>query len=304
MKQNEVIGIPTETVYGLAGNALNEDAVVKIFSVKERPSFDPLIVHVAGLEQAKSLVVEWPDWADALARKYWPGPLTLLLKKKPLISDLVTSGSERVGLRVPNHPLCLSLIKSLDFPLAAPSANPFGYVSPTQALHVMQQLGGKIPYILDGGSCNVGLESSIVGEDENGHLVLYRPGGISPQELALVCKQELKIVSSSSRPDAPGMLLQHYSPRKKLLLYCKGMKLAPEQSSGGIFFKEKKDGIAIDRQLVLSSDGSLEEAARNLFSYLRKMDEREDVRMVYTEYVPETGLGIAINDRLKRALHR
>ncbi len=303
LKNKEVIGIPTETVYGLAGNALEEEAVLKIFSVKDRPSFDPLIVHVATVTQAKELVEEWPEWAQLLADKFWPGPLTLLLQKKKSISDLVTSGSSRVGIRIPNHPLSLALLQEINFPLAAPSANPFGYVSPTTAKHVLHQLGGKIPYILDGGNCQVGLESSIVGEDEHGRLTLYRPGGISLEKLEQVCERKMQVMSSSSKPEAPGLLLQHYSPRKKLLLYEKDSKPPSDNGIGGIFFQEKKLGIAEDNQLILSGTGDLKEAARNLFAFLRIMDERDDIHLVYTEFVPGDGLGLAINDRLSRALH-
>jgi L-threonylcarbamoyladenylate synthase len=302
LKDKEVIGIPTETVYGLAGNALDEVAVVKIFTVKDRPVYDPLIVHVAGIEQAKDLVEEWPSWAQRLAEKFWPGPLTLLLKKKSVISDLVTSGLPRVGIRVPQHPLSLALLQQLDFPLAAPSANPFGYISPTTAEHVMKQLSGKIPYILDGGNCSIGLESTIVGEDESGALVLYRPGGLSQQVLEEVCGCKLLIRQSSSRPEAPGLLLQHYAPRKKLLLYDESVAMQQGKEAGGIFFSEKKPGIPEENQLILSPTGDTREAASHLFAFLRAMDERSDLKIIFTAFVPETGLGYAINDRLSRAI--
>lgn len=302
LKDKEVIGIPTETVYGLAGNALEEVAVVKIFTVKDRPVYDPLIVHVAGIEQAKDLVEEWPSWAQRLAEKFWPGPLTLLLKKKSVISDLVTSGLPRVGIRVPQHPLSLALLQQLDFPLAAPSANPFGYISPTTAEHVMKQLSGKIPYILDGGNCSIGLESTIVGEDESGALVLYRPGGLSQQVLEEVCGCKLLIRQSSSRPEAPGLLLQHYAPRKKLLLYDESVAMQQGKEAGGIFFSEKKPGIPEENQLILSPTGDTREAASHLFAFLRAMDERNDLKIIFTAFVPETGLGYAINDRLSRAI--
>ena len=301
LKQDNLVGIPTETVYGLAGNAFSEEAVLKIFTVKNRPAFDPLIVHVASSAQAKLITQAWPDWAERLSKQYWPGPLTLLLPKKKTISDLVTSGSERVALRIPAHALTQQLLQQIPFPLVAPSANPFGYVSPTSAMHVNKQLGGKIPYILDGGECMVGLESTIVGEDEFGVLTIYRAGGLSIEELENFFGRELNIQASSSRPEAPGMLLQHYAPLKKLMLWD-GVDANGNEKCGGIFFSEKVNGIASDKQLLLSERGDMREAAANLYAYLRLMDEREDIEVVYTAYVPEQGLGRAINDRLRRAL--
>ena len=177
LASGELVAIPTETVYGLAGNALDEKAVVQIFKSKNRPRFDPLIVHVAGIDQVYNYVESIPEELKALAEAFWPGPLTLLLTKKSIIPDLVTSGLGKVGVRVPNHALTLSLLERLDFPLAAPSANPFGYISPTSASHVQDHLGDKLAYILDGGHCEVGLESTIVGMEE-GQVIIYRLGVI------------------------------------------------------------------------------------------------------------------------------
>lgn len=182
LSAGEVIAIPTETVYGLAGNALDTTAVLKIFKVKERPEFDPLIVHVSSISEGKKYCETIPDEALMLAQKFWPGPLTILLKKKNIIPDLVTSGLDTVGLRSPNHPLTRQLLESLDYPLAAPSANPFGYVSPTTAQHVQDQLGQKIKYILDGGPSFVGIEATIEGF-ENNVPVVYRMGGLSIESL-------------------------------------------------------------------------------------------------------------------------
>ncbi|MES2733756.1 MAG: L-threonylcarbamoyladenylate synthase, partial [Bacteroidota bacterium] len=173
LQQGEVVAIPTETVYGLAGNALNTKAVARIFSVKNRPTFDPLIIHTNSLEKVLQFVDEMPAQAKTLAQACWPGPLTLLLPRKDSIPDLVTSGLDTVAVRIPNHSLTLSLLEALEFPLAAPSANPFGYISPTTAEHVYNQLGKKIPYILDGGPCLVGIESTIVGF-EDGEPTIYR----------------------------------------------------------------------------------------------------------------------------------
>jgi L-threonylcarbamoyladenylate synthase len=217
LRKNELAAIPTETVYGLGGNALNRDAVVRIFEAKERPFFDPLIVHVASKEAAIELAKEVPEAAEKLMDAFWPGPLTLVLPKRDMIPDLVTSGLPTVGLRVPNQSLTLELLRTLDFPLAAPSANPFGYVSPTSAQHVHDQLGEKIPFILDGGETTVGVESTIVGF-ENDQPVVYRLGGLSVEEIEVIVGRVEVKVNASSDPKAPGMLKSHYAPKHKLYL--------------------------------------------------------------------------------------
>ena len=176
-----LVVIPTETVYGLAGNALNPRAVAAIYEVKNRPSFNPLIIHTDRLEKVTEYVASVPRVAQELAQAFWPGPLTLLLPKTDKLPDIVTAGSDRVAVRIPKHPLALALLSELDFPLAAPSANPFGYISPTTVAHVEEQLGDKIAYILDGGSCSVGIESTIVGVEDN-KLEVYRRGGISIED--------------------------------------------------------------------------------------------------------------------------
>jgi len=215
LEQGELVGIPTETVYGLAGNALDENSVVKIFTVKERPRFDPLIVHVASLAQARHLVDSFPNKAEQLASKFWPGPVTFLLKKKGVIPDLVTSGMDTVGIRCPDHALTQALLQSLSFPLAAPSANPFGYVSPTQPDHVNAQLGDRIKYILDGGACRVGIESTIIGF-ENEIPTIFRLGGLSIEDIEKTIGPVELQLNSSSDPKSPGQLKSHYSPRKKV----------------------------------------------------------------------------------------
>src|ERR1035437_8374682 len=193
LQEGGLVAIPTETVYGLAANALNKDAVFKIIEAKNRPHFDPLIIHTDSIEKVKLHVSDFPQWAQQLANAFWPGPLTLLLPKKNSIPDLVTSGLPQVAVRIPNHPLTLQLLKSLDFPLAAPSANPFGYVSPTNAEHVAAQLQGSVDYILDGGPCDVGIESTIVGF-EDGKITIYRLGGLAIEDIEkLVGKVQVKI---------------------------------------------------------------------------------------------------------------
>jgi L-threonylcarbamoyladenylate synthase len=301
LQRGELVAIPTETVYGLAASAFNADAVLKIFEVKNRPSFDPLIVHVSGLEQAKDIVTHIPEKAIKLSSTFWPGPLTLLIEKKSIIPDIVTSGLDTVAVRVPNHPMTLELLKSLPFPLAAPSANPFGYVSPTTVKHVNDQLGNCIPYILDGGNCHVGIESTILGF-KNDEVEIFRLGGISVEEIEAVIGEVSVRKYSSSRPIAPGSLESHYAPRKKVVL----QDIASLEASGDlkrvgmIRFKETVSIAPVKNQLILSESGDLKEAAKKLFSTLRAMDEK-NVKYVVAELVPEEGLGRAINDRLRRA---
>lgn len=297
---SEVVGIPTETVYGLAGNALNEEAILKIYEVKNRPKFDPLIAHTDSLDKVAMLVTDIPEKAKQLASAFWPGPLTLLLKKRPHVPDLLTSGHERMAIRIPNHPLTLELLGELDFPLAAPSANPFGYVSPTTAAHVKDQLGDKIHYILDGGDCKVGVESTIVGfEDELP--VIYRLGGVATEAIEEVVGPTALKINVSSDPSAPGMLKSHYSPGRQLILgdIAKNLQQFDPSTTGIISYQEQFD-VPDKNQFVLSPSGDMNEAARNIFKALRKMDASH-IEQVLAEFVPDEGLGRAINDRLKRA---
>jgi len=301
LEQGELVGIPTETVYGLAGNALDENAVVKIFTVKDRPRFDPLIVHVASLEQARQLVDSFPDKAEKLASQFWPGPVTFLLKKKGVIPDLVTSGMNTVGIRCPDHPLTKSLLQSLSFPLAAPSANPFGYVSPTQPDHVHAQLGHRIKYILDGGACSVGIESTIIGFDSE-IPTIFRLGGLSIEHIEKTIGPVDLQLNTSSDPQSPGQLKSHYSPRKKVAWGVLSELVAKysSQKIGVLAFRDKVEGFDLDNQLVLSPAGNLEEAAKHLFSSLRELDKK-DIDIILAEVMPDIGLGKAINDRLRRA---
>jgi L-threonylcarbamoyladenylate synthase len=296
----QLVAIPTETVYGLAGNALSTEAVVKIFEAKNRPFFDPLIVHTHSLESAKQYVNQFPDWAEKLASKFWPGPLTLLLPRHNSIPDIVTNGSDLVAIRVPNHPVALELLRSLPFPLAAPSANPFGYVSPTTAQHVRQQLGDKIAYVLDGGACEVGLESTIVGM-QNGVPTVFRTGGISVEEIEATLGQTVGVLQSSSQPKAPGMLESHYAPLKPLLVGDIQTLISENahKKVGVISFSTSWES-AVHKNIILSPRERLNEAAQRLFAALREMDQSE-VDIILTEVFPEEGLGRAINDRLRRA---
>ncbi|MBK8292047.1 MAG: threonylcarbamoyl-AMP synthase [Flammeovirgaceae bacterium] len=301
LDQGNLVAIPTETVYGLAGNALDSKAIIQIFQVKNRPQFDPLIVHVANMAQAKELVEPFPAKAEKLALKFWPGPLTLLLKKKTIIPDLVTSGMDTVGVRCPDHPLTQSLLQSLSFPLAAPSANPFGYVSPTRPDHVNDQLGDQIKYILDGGECRVGLESTIIGF-ENDRAIIYRLGGLRVEDIEKeIGKVEIQL-NSSSNPKAPGQLKSHYAPQKKVKI-GNLLELLPQYSHlrvGVLAFQKGIEQVDPKNQIILSRSGNIEEAAQHLFAALRELDKKE-IDVILAEFLPSEGLGKAINDRLRRA---
>jgi L-threonylcarbamoyladenylate synthase len=299
--EGNLVAIPTETVYGLAANGLNEAASLKIFEAKERPFFDPLILHTHSILEVEKYATWHDDRLKKLAEKFWPGALSILLPKKNSVPQLITSGLVQVAVRVPNHPLTLSLLQSLDFPLAAPSANPFGYISPTAAQHVNAQLGNKIAYILDGGECSVGLESTIVGI-ENNELCIFRLGGISLEEIeACIGEVELKI-NTSSNPNSPGQLKNHYSPRKPIII-GDVEHLASENRNKtitAITFEERNYGKQNVKNLCLTKNKNMNEAAINLFKFLRMADEDES-EIIVAEYVPSIGLGRAINDRLKRA---
>jgi L-threonylcarbamoyladenylate synthase len=302
LRQGKLVAIPTETVYGLAANALDAGAVTKIFIAKNRPQFNPLIVHCATAEQALSYAQNIPEEARELAEKYWPGPLTLILRKKDIIPDIVTAGHEWVGLRVPQHPITLKLLSTINFPLAAPSANPSGYVSPTTAEHVAEGLDGKIDYILNGGPCNVGVESTIVSFSTNPPTLL-RHGGIPLEKIKTVIPQlQISQQEQVDGPISPGQLASHYAPGKKVYL-GNVHKLAKEFSGrkiGSISLNTLLPDIPEEQQIRLSESGSLEEAAQHIFAALRKLDALS-VDLIIAELMPDEGLGRAINDRLRRA---
>lgn len=299
----ELVAIPTETVYGLAANALDPTSVLKIFEAKNRPAFDPLIVHTfAASEYEKYAQVN--DKILGWVEKLSPGPVTYILPKLDVIPDLVTSGHNTVGLRIPRHPLTLDLLSQISFPLAAPSANPFGYVSPTSAKHVNDQLAGKLPYILDGGTCAVGIESTILDLSGEKPRVL-RLGGFDLAELEEVLGEELNDIKlSSSQPNAPGMLHSHYAPG--VVLTKEGvedlLKSNDSNKVGALRFSSYHPSLPKENQLLLSESGSIAEAAQKLFEKLRELDDYS-WEIVSVEFVPNEGLGRAINDRLTRATH-
>ena len=314
LTEGKLVAIPTETVYGLAANGLDETAVAGIFSAKNRPTFDPLILHVASIEQAQSLCTDWPEMADKLARAFWPGPLTLILPKADHVPDLTTSGQPTVGIRMPNNRLTLELLSTLPFPLAAPSANPFGYVSPTNAQHVADQLGDRIDYILNDGDCSVGIESTIIAID-NGAPKVLRLGGLSLERIAeILGVPVLEHLNQNSNPQAPGQLDQHYSPRCKLIALNTMPAADIDPSVSIIYFSKDKAQRGSDNissygsvnissygsHYYLSDSGDTNEAASNLFSTLRRLDQ-DNQKIAYFEWAPNEGLGRAINDRLQRA---
>lgn len=314
LTEGKLVAIPTETVYGLAANGLDETAVAGIFSAKNRPTFDPLILHVASIEQAQSLCTDWPEMADKLARAFWPGPLTLILPKADHVPDLTTSGQPTVGIRMPNNRLTIELLSTLPFPLAAPSANPFGYVSPTNAQHVADQLGDRIDYILDDGECSVGIESTIIAID-NGAPKVLRLGGLSLERIAeILGVPVLEHLNQNSNPQAPGQLDQHYSPRCKLIALNTMPAADIDPSVSIIYFSKDKAQRGSDNissygsvnissygsHYYLSDSGDTNEAASNLFSTLRRLDQ-DNQKIAYFEWAPNEGLGRAINDRLQRA---
>lgn len=300
--QGKLVAIPTETVYGLAANALDAGAVTKVFIAKNRPQFNPLIVHCASAEQALSFAQNIPQEAKELAEKYWPGPLTLILRKKDIIPDIVTAGHEWVGLRVPQHPITLELLSTINFPLAAPSANPSGYVSPTTAEHVAEGLNGKIDYILNGGPCKVGVESTIISFSTNPPTLL-RHGGIPLEKIKTVIPQlQISQQEQEDAPISPGQLASHYAPGKKVYLgnvHALANKFSG-QNIGCISLNTLLPEIPEEHQILLSPSGSLEEAAQHIFASLRKLDALP-VDLIIAELMPDEGLGRAINDRLRRA---
>jgi len=301
LRKGQLVAIPTETVYGLGANALDSEAVLSIFETKNRPTFDPLIVHADSLDSLGKYVLDLPWQARKLAEAFWPGPLTLVVPKGPQIPDLVTAGLPTVAVRVPNHPLTLALLSSLDFPIAAPSANPFGYISPTTANHVAAQLGDAIPYILDGGDCQVGIESTIVSFEGSIPTVL-RLGGLSLESIEAVIGKVATTLHSSSNPQAPGMLKSHYAPRKPLYLASREevLEQAALPGRGGLFFTDSPEVHDLSHSLVLSPGGDLREAAQHLFGYLRQLDTLP-IETIWAEKLPDQDLGRAINDRLLRA---
>ena len=298
----DIVAIPTETVYGLAGNIYSEKAIKSIFETKRRPFFNPLIVHVPSVECLSNIVEYIPEKAKLLAEAFWPGPITLVLKKKNTIPDLITAGKDTVAVRVPNHPLTLELLNQLSFPLAAPSANPFSSISPTTAEHVETYFKGNIKMVLDGGPCASGIESTIIGF-ENDKPIIYRLGSTSIEDIeAVVGKIEVKNKKEVS-PDAPGMLERHYAPKTKTVLtdsILETLNLHKNKRIGLITFQSEIENSNIEVQVALSKSGDLSESASNLYDVLHQLDKMH-LDIIIAEEFPNYGLGKSINDRLTRA---
>ncbi len=305
LQRGQLVAIPTETVYGLAANALDANCVQKIFIAKNRPSFNPLIVHIKSAAEIHHYAVQIPDVCLRLAEKFWPGPLTFVLSKKDVIPDHTTGGGNSVALRMPAHPVALQLLQKLDFPLAAPSANPSGYISPVKPSHVFDQLQGLIPYILDGGDCKVGIESTVIGF-EGETVVVFRLGGLSISEIEKeVGKVELKI-NQNSNPNSPGQLSSHYAPHTPLILGdLEELVNANRGKKIGViaFGKAPKFEHTVSKFYNLSPLAKTEEAAANIFKALREMDA-SSLDLIISHRLPENGLGQAVNDRLERAAYQ
>lgn len=301
----DIVAIPTETVYGLAGNIYSEKAIKSIFETKQRPFFNPLIVHIHCVTELTTIVDDIPKKAQLLAEAFWPGPITLVLKKKNTIPDLITAGKDTVAVRVPNHPIALELLKQLPFPLAAPSANPFSSISPTTAEHVESYFKDSIKMILDGGACESGIESTIIGF-ENDEPIIYRLGSTSIEAIeGIVGTIEIKNKKEIA-PDAPGMLERHYAPKTLTILsdaVAEALKFHSEKRIGIIVFKSAVINDNIVSQIVLSPSGTMEEAASHLYRALHQLD-KEKLDIIIAEKFPDFGLGKSINDRLKRATKR
>ena len=300
LKAGEVVAIPTETVYGLAGNAFEPKALAKIFAAKERPTFDPLIVHIADIAQLTDIAKDIPDSAYRLAEAYWPGPMTIILPKKDCIPDLCTSALPSVAVRFPSHPIAQAIIKESGLPLAAPSANLFKHVSPTTAEHVAAQLADRIAGIVDGGPCSVGVESSIISLTGEKPTVL-RPGAITPEMFAKVLG-DVAIKESTSKPGqpmlAPGQCDTHYRPQ--VPLYYGEIPVGYTLPEHTVRIAFGSQAGPIPATVNLSATGDMVEATSKLYAFMHDLDKTE-YDLILVDPIPNTGVGMALNDRLKRA---
>jgi L-threonylcarbamoyladenylate synthase len=296
IRKGGLVAFPTETVYGLGADAFNAVAAARIFEVKGRPRFDPLIVHIAAKSELSLLATRLDPLAEKLIDACWPGPLTVVLPKAPAVPGIVTAGLDTVAVRMPSHPVARKLIARAGTPIAAPSANPFGFLSPTRAEHVERQLGGRVDLILDGGPCSVGVESTIIKFDDTGARLL-RPGGLALEEIEKI------IGPVAAAPDtgieAPGQLPSHYSPHTPVVILG-GAGESIIDGAAYLAFRDIPAGHSFKKAELLSSSGDLREAAARFFSALHSLDEC-GAPVIYAEPVPETGLGLAIMDRLRRA---
>ncbi len=302
LKSGGLVAFPTETVYGLGADGLNPVAVAKIFAVKKRPTFNPLILHVSSLEMLESIAEVSNLKVKILIARFWPGPLTLVLPKKSIVPYIVTSGLETVAVRMPNNKIALELINKFGGPIAAPSANSFSRLSPTRAEHVEKQLGEFVKIVLDGGSCNIGVESTIVEVTEDNQFLL-RPGGISSEDIEKLIGK-LSKVTMTPNPNSPGQLQIHYAPKIPIKFYSEAeIDINQYKKIGALFFKEAKHNNTFEIIKVLSQKGDLVEAASKLFLHLHEL-ENMDIDLILVEPVKQEGLGIAIMDRLTKAVNK
>jgi len=298
IRDSKLVAFPTETVYGLGANALDPVAVAKIFALKERPSFDPLIVHIADIQQLTELVSQTDSRILKLAETFWPGPLTIILKKSSIVPDIVTSGLQTVGIRMPDNVYARELIFTSGCPIAAPSANKFGRISPTSAEHVQKQLP-DVDYILDGGKTTVGIESTIIHITEFGFHIL-RNGIITQEDLEKVLPCDTNTIPEKSA--APGMLKSHYSPRKKFLIARNSPQKYDTSKAGLISFSgELEKGFC--KVIQVSRKKNLLDYAVNMFAAMHTFEDDEEIETIIAEPVEEAGIGKAIMDRLKKAEH-
>lgn len=303
LKNGELVAFPTETVYGLGADGFNKNAVAKIFEVKKRPTFNPLILHVSSLKMLNTVASYTSDKIQLLVDNFWPGPLTLILKKKEIVPYIVTSGLETVAIRMPKNDIALDLINKLGRPIAAPSANSFSKLSPTSAEHVEKQLGDKVNIILDGGKCDVGVESTIIEVNEETQTLL-RPGGIPKEDIEKLIGKLNEPNKEKATPNSPGQLAIHYAPNLPIQFYSEEkIDSHSDLKLGGIFFSEGKNLDKFTVSKILSQSGNFNEAASNLFSYLHEM-ETMDLDLILVERIEKTGLGIAIMDRLTKAVNK
>ncbi|MFG0240194.1 MAG: L-threonylcarbamoyladenylate synthase [Gimesia chilikensis] len=309
IRNGELVAFATETVYGLGANALDPNAVARIFEVKQRPHFDPLIVHVAEIDALAEFTTGLSPQAQRLAERFWPGPLTLVLPKQSMIPDLVTSGLDSVAIRIPAHPVARELLNAAGLPIAAPSANKFGCLSPTQAQHVAEQLGDEIPMILEGGPCQVGVESTVI-QCIKDSIVLLRPGGISLEDIE-ACAGKVRLATLEDYAEtksqvSPGMLPRHYAPGTRLHLIDQLDQIPDVNTIGVLSLYPLSETILAGREFaaqeILSPTGDLKMAAANLFTALRNLDQ-SGVECIVALRLPERGLGRTINNRLERAAY-
>lgn len=293
-----LVAFPTDTVYGLGANVYNPQAVANIFAAKGRPTFDPLISHIAEIDFLSEYAVA-DERAIALAKHFWPGPLTFVLKRKDRNTslDLVCSGLPNIAVRMPNHPLALELIRQSGVPIAAPSANRFKCISPTTAEHVASGLGDKVDMILDGGPCAIGVETTII-DLTTPQIVMLRAGGLSKEELEAFTGEKIYISHGDpDKPSAPGQLLKHYAPAMPMRINVMEADVKPDEFFIGF-------GAVNNAQLNLSPTGDLQEAAANLFAFMREAEKHTEFNGIAMSPIPMQGLGLAINDRIKRASYQ